>query len=168
MDARHILPLAVGTVLLALALLTLTPRPAEALKCSTRYPEVCSTCDQVADIYRNFGMDRAVQRGRAVWTPVYTAFFHDCSAVADAFLRAGASPVLGGAEGDLLGTVVIWPRFTRETRIAWARRLIDHGARLDHRGLDGLETGERLRRAAETDQDVAEILRVIEFWLAGG
>ena len=154
--------------LMTLTLVALAPRPAGALQCSTRYPEACGTCEQVARIYRNAGMDRAVQRGRAIWTPVYAAYFHDCPAVAEDFLRDGASPALGGAEGDLLGTVILWPRFEPETRAVWARRLIDHGARLDHRGLDGLETGERLRRAAETDQDAADILRMIESWLAGG
>ena len=153
---------------LALGLAIVAPRPAEALKCSSRYPEACVTCEQVRGAYENVGMDRAERRGRAVWTPVYTAYFHDCPALAEVFLRDGASPALGGAEGDLLGTVVLWQRFDPDVRLAWARKLIDHGATLEHRGLDGLETGERLRLAAETDQDVREILRMIESWLAGG
>lgn len=139
--------------------------PANALQCSARFPEVCQSCAEVEAVFRARPDLPPRQRGHAVWTPLYAAYFHDCYALAQRYLDRGQSPSLGGNEGDLLATIVQWNRFDYTYRRAWARMLVAHGAGLDTTGLDGLTTRERLTQAAANDPDIARLLGDIRQWL---
>lgn len=156
----------IPAALSALGLLLVWPmQQAEALQCSQRYPEACVSCAETQAAFQSHLNDRPRLRGRAVWTPVYAAYFHDCLDLARRWLEQGQAGSNGGDENDLLATVVIWDRFEYDYRRAWAELLVKHGATLEHAGLDGVTTRERLIRAAAGDHDVARLLADIESWL---
>lgn len=141
------------------------PSPASALQCSASFPEVCQSCVEVDAAFRARPDLPPRQRGKAIWTPLYAAYFHDCYALARRYLDRGQSPSLGGDEGDLLATIVLWDRFDYTYRRAWAKMLVEHGANLDATGLDGRTTRDRLTQSAANDPDIARLLGDIQRWL---
>jgi len=151
---------------LTLILLGLPTGQGQALQCSPRFPEACLSCRDIERAFRQHLSDKPVLRARAVWTPIYAAYFHDCFDLAQGWLKQGVSASRGGEQDDLLATIVLWDRFGYVHRRDWAKLLVDHGARLDHKGLDGMTTGARLRSAAAAgDGTVARLLANIESWL---
>lgn len=147
----------IGLALAAAAALGWAP-DGGAMQCKASYPEFCATCADIASVYRDEPVDLAVVRGRAVWTPLYAAYFHDCPDQARAFLQRGADPNVGGDHGDLLGTVALWDRFAEDRRGDWLALLAAHGARLDFVGRDGMTAEARIEAAAAERPDVARLL----------
>lgn len=151
---------------LTLLLLWLPAGQGQALQCSLRFPEACLSCSELERAFRHHLFEKPVTRAKAVWTPIYAAYFHDCADLARSWLNQGASASSGGEQSDLLATVVLWDRFGYVHRRDWAKLLVDHGATLDHKGLDGVATGARLQSAAAAgDGTVARLLANIQSWL---
>lgn len=164
--SRRAMRQAIRIAALGFLLLWLPVGQGQALQCSPRFPEACQSCSELERAFRHHLFGKPVQRARAVWTPIYAAYFHDCADLARNWLNQGASAFSGGEQGDLLATVVMWDRFGYTHRRDWAKLLVDHGASLDHKGLDGVTTGARLQSAAAAgDGTVARLLPNIESWL---
>lgn len=155
------MPWRAGLIALGLAGVLGGADAAQAMQCKPAYPEFCAGCAEVEGAFAGAPADLAIVRGRAVWTPLYAAYFHDCPDQARAFLERGADPNLGGDHGDMLSTIVLWDRLAEDRRLDWARLLLDHGARLDFVARDGVGVRARLTREAAGRPDVARLWRAI-------
>lgn len=153
-----------GASALALALfLSWTPFASaqdQSRLCSVAYPEHCKNCAALADIYKHADANTRTIRGRAVWTPLYAAYFKDCPDLAKRLLERGAHPSIGGGEGDLLATVVSWDRFEFDKHVAWVRLLVAKGASLDKPKINGKTPRQRLAnmRPSETKDEIIEMI----------
>lgn len=150
-----------------LALSAASGKPAAALECNDKNPEVCQTCDDLRKAYSGADITtiRSV-RGRSVWTPLYAAYFKDCYDLAQSYLQQGTHPAIGGAEGDLLATVIGWDRFEVEERSKWVRLLVQFGAKLDSPPITNRTSRQRVLDEYGQRNDVMQLIAVAE--QAGG
>ena len=140
--------------------------PALALTCNVNNPDNCRTCEDVRKAYSGQDFNVRAIRGRAVWTPVYTAYFKDCFDLAQRYVSFGADPRVGGMEGDMLATVISWDRFEIPERSKWVKMLVDAGARLDSPPISGRSTRDRLLQEYGPRPDIVQLIQYAEQLIA--
>lgn len=153
----------IGAGLACAGFLLTAPPEAHALKCNTKNPDSCETCEELAKAYGNEYKNAKVVRGRSVWTPLYAAYFKNCPNLATTFLQGGAHPAVGGMEGDMLATVISWDRFEVEERSKWVLMLIRAGARLDSPAITGKTSRQRLMTIVADYGGRDDILQLIKY-----
>lgn len=142
-------------------------QPVHALACSVNNPDACRTCEEVRKAYSGQDFNVRAIRGRAVWTPVYTAYFKNCFDLAARYVSFGADPRIGGMEGDMLATVISWDRFDVPERSKWVKILVDAGARLDSPPISGRTTRDRLMQEYGPRDDIMQLIQYAEQLSAG-
>ena len=147
---------------LSLWLASAVGTPAQALVCNVNNPDACKTCEDVRKAYSGQDFNVRAIRGRAVWTPVYTAYFKDCFDLATRYVNFGADPRIGGMEGDMLATVISWDRFDVPERSKWVKILVDAGARVDGPPISGRSTRDRLMQEYGPRQDIMQLIQYAE------